>query len=162
MIALLVTGIGVFVAGLVTAAFGIPVKEFSFGNTLILSGAVIACTGLILISLLLVIRELRVIAQRGAEQLPLPETAVREGHGVQRDSRALAAKGRAALVAALGTRTNWVDRFLVAPLAKLALPPLVLVLDGHRNAASSTELRHASAQDWGLGDPREAMLNPLL
>lgn len=68
---------------------------------------------------------LRVIAQRGAEQLPLPETAVREGHGVQRDSRALAAKGRAALVAALGTRTNWVDRFLVAPLAKLALPPLV-------------------------------------
>lgn len=68
---------------------------------------------------------LRVIAQRGAEQLPLPEAAVREGHGVQRDSRALAAKGRAALVAALGTRTNWVDRFLVAPLAKLALPPLV-------------------------------------
>jgi hypothetical protein len=68
---------------------------------------------------------LRVIAQRGAEQLPLPESAVREGHGVQRDSRALAAKGRAALVAALGTRTNWVDRFLVAPLAKLALPPLV-------------------------------------
>jgi hypothetical protein len=68
---------------------------------------------------------LRVIAQRGAEQLPLPETAVREGHGVQRDSQALAAKGRAALVAALGTRTNWVDRFLIAPLAKLALPPLV-------------------------------------
>jgi len=68
---------------------------------------------------------LRVIAQRGAEQLPLPDTAVREGHGVQRDSRALAAKGRAALVAALGTRTNWVDRFLVAPLARLALPPLV-------------------------------------
>ncbi len=68
---------------------------------------------------------LRVIAQRGAEQVPLPETAVREGHGVERDSRALAAKGRAALVAALGTRTNWVDRFLVAPLAKLALPPLV-------------------------------------
>lgn len=68
---------------------------------------------------------LRVIAQRGAEQVPLPETAVREGHGVERDSRTLAAKGRAALVAALGTRTNWVDRFLVAPLAKLALPPLV-------------------------------------
>jgi len=68
---------------------------------------------------------LRVTAQRGAEQLPLPETAVREGHGVERDSRTLAAKGRAALVAALGTRTNWVDRFLVVPLAKLALPPLV-------------------------------------
>jgi hypothetical protein len=64
MSALLVTGIGVFVAGLVAAAFGIPVKEFSFGNTLILSGAVIACTGLIMISLSLVVRELRAIARR--------------------------------------------------------------------------------------------------
>jgi hypothetical protein len=64
MSALLVTGIGVFVAGLVAAAFGIPVKEFSFGNTLILSGAVIACTGLIMISLSLVVRDLRAIARR--------------------------------------------------------------------------------------------------
>jgi hypothetical protein len=64
MSALLVTGIGVFVAGLVAAAFGIPVKEFSFGNTLILSGAVIACTGLIMISLSVVVRELRLIARR--------------------------------------------------------------------------------------------------
>jgi hypothetical protein len=68
---------------------------------------------------------LRVTAQRGAQQLLLPDNAVREGHGVQRDSRALAAKGRAALVAAIGARSTWVDRFLIAPLAKLALPPLV-------------------------------------
>ncbi|WP_439922489.1 hypothetical protein [Nitrobacter sp. JJSN] len=64
MIVLLVVGIGVFLAGLVTAAFGMPVKEFSFGNTLILSGAVVSCTGLIMISLALVVRELRVVADR--------------------------------------------------------------------------------------------------
>jgi len=68
---------------------------------------------------------LRVVAQRGAAQFALPEAAVRDGHGIQRDSRALVAKGRAALVAALGARKNWIDRFLIAPLAKLALPPLV-------------------------------------
>lgn len=68
---------------------------------------------------------LRVVAQRGAAQLALPEAAVRDGHGIQRDSRALVAKGRAALVAAIGARSNWIDRFLIAPLAKLALPPLV-------------------------------------
>ncbi|HEX4694025.1 hypothetical protein [Sphingomonas sp.] len=68
---------------------------------------------------------LRVTAQRGAEQVALPDAAVRDGHGVQRDSRALAVKGRAALVAALGARSNWVDRFLIAPLARIALPPLV-------------------------------------
>src|SRR3982750_870802 len=64
MSVLLVAGIGVFVAGLGGVAFGIPVKEFSFGDTLIVSGAVISCTGLIMISLSLVVRELRVIAQR--------------------------------------------------------------------------------------------------
>ncbi|MEO5494683.1 MAG: hypothetical protein ABIR08_11750 [Sphingomonas sp.] len=68
---------------------------------------------------------LRVVAQGGAAQLALPAAAIRDGHGIQRDSRALVAKGRAALVAALGKRSNWVDRFLIAPLAKLALPPLV-------------------------------------
>jgi hypothetical protein len=52
------------VTGLVTAAFGIPVKEFSFGNTLILAGAVVSCTGLIMISLSLVVRELRTVADR--------------------------------------------------------------------------------------------------
>ncbi|QDZ07211.1 hypothetical protein FPZ24_06735 [Sphingomonas panacisoli] len=68
---------------------------------------------------------LRVVAQRGAAQLALPEAAVRDGHGIQRDLQALVTKGRAALIAALGKRTNWVDRFLIAPLAKIALPPLV-------------------------------------
>ncbi|WP_375398284.1 hypothetical protein [uncultured Sphingomonas sp.] len=68
---------------------------------------------------------LRVTAQRAPEQIRLPAAARREGHGIERDSRALASKGRAALVAALGTRTGWVDRFLLAPLARLVLPPLV-------------------------------------
>lgn len=68
---------------------------------------------------------LRVVAQRGAAQLALPEAAVRDGHGIQRDSQSLVVKGRAALVAALGKRSSWVDRFLIAPLAKLALPALV-------------------------------------
>ncbi|THD35175.1 MAG: hypothetical protein E7773_12030 [Sphingomonas sp.] len=68
---------------------------------------------------------LRVTAQHGADRVALPEAAVRDGHGIQRDSRALVAKGRATLVAAIGARPNWVDRFLIAPLARVALPPLV-------------------------------------
>jgi len=68
---------------------------------------------------------LRATAQHGAEQIALPDTALREGHGIQHSAKALVAKGRSALTAALGGRTNWVDRFLLAPLAKLVLPPLV-------------------------------------
>jgi hypothetical protein len=59
MILLLIAGIGVILAGLVAIALGIPVKEFGFGNTLILTGTIGACTGLILIGLAIVVREIR-------------------------------------------------------------------------------------------------------
>jgi hypothetical protein len=60
----LVAGIGLVLAGLLAIGFGIPVKEFSFGNTLILVGAVAICTGIIMLGLWTVVRELRNIAQR--------------------------------------------------------------------------------------------------
>jgi len=61
---MLIAGIGCLLAGLVAIGFGIPVKEFSFGNTLILAGAVAACTGLIMLGLWSVTRELQGIAQQ--------------------------------------------------------------------------------------------------
>src|SRR6188768_4005167 len=64
MSVLLVAGFVVFVAGLVTIAFGIPIKDFSFGDTLVVSGAVVTCTGLIMISLSVVVRELRRVADQ--------------------------------------------------------------------------------------------------
>jgi len=63
-VVMLVAGIGCLLAGLLTIGFGIPVKEFSFGNTLIVTGAVEACTGLIILGLWAVVRELREIARR--------------------------------------------------------------------------------------------------
>jgi hypothetical protein len=62
--ALLIAGIGFVLAGLLGIVVGIPVKEFSFGNTLILAGAVTTCTGMIMLGLWMVVRELRTIAQR--------------------------------------------------------------------------------------------------
>ena len=64
MTMLLIAGIAVLAAGLLAVAFGIPVKEFSFGNTLILAGAVAACTGFIMLGLAVVVRELQNIARR--------------------------------------------------------------------------------------------------
>jgi hypothetical protein len=64
MILLLIAGIGAVLAGLVAIAYGIPIKEFGFGNTLILVGVVGVCTGMILFGLSLVLRELKIIAQR--------------------------------------------------------------------------------------------------
>jgi hypothetical protein len=58
----LIVGIGFLLAGLLAIGFGIPVKEFSFGNTLILTGAIVACTGAMLLGLWALVRELKNIA----------------------------------------------------------------------------------------------------
>jgi hypothetical protein len=65
MLVLLIAGTGLLLAGLLTVGAGIQM-DLSFGNTLILSGTVAACTGVIMLSLWAVARELKKIAwQRG-------------------------------------------------------------------------------------------------
>jgi hypothetical protein len=64
MIAMLVAGMACLLAGLLAIGFGIPVNEFSFGNTLILAGALVACAGLIILSIWAAVRELKNIAER--------------------------------------------------------------------------------------------------
>src|SRR3954453_22809584 len=64
MTMLLIAGIAVLAVGLLAIVFGIPVKEFSLGNTLILAGAVAACTGVVMLGLAVVVRELQNIARR--------------------------------------------------------------------------------------------------
>jgi len=82
MVALLVAGIGILLAGLLAVGYGIPVKEFSFGNTLIISGAITACAGAIMLGLWVVVRELRVIARRlGSDHPGNPETALQPAAG---------------------------------------------------------------------------------
>jgi hypothetical protein len=64
MVALLVAGVAFLLVGLLAIASGLPIQEFSFGNTLILAGAVTACTGAMMLGLWVVVRELRTIARR--------------------------------------------------------------------------------------------------
>ena len=59
MIGMLVAGVGCLVAGLVAIGFGIPINEFGLGNTLILAGAIAACSGLIILCLWVAVRELK-------------------------------------------------------------------------------------------------------
>lgn len=65
----LIAGIGLLLAGLVTVGLGIQLN-LSFGNTLILAGVVTACTGMILLGLWIVVRELKDIARRLGPEIP--------------------------------------------------------------------------------------------
>jgi len=70
--AVLLFSIGTFalVAGLVMVGFGIPINEFSFGNTLIGAGTTAAVGGLIIIALSVAVGQLRRIAELLAGDLP--------------------------------------------------------------------------------------------
>jgi len=63
MIALLLAGTVVFCAGVLAIVFGIPIKEFSFGNTMILCGAVVSSAGLLLVGLGILAREMRQLSR---------------------------------------------------------------------------------------------------
>ena len=63
MIAVLIAGIGALLTGILSIGYGIQIQEFGFGNTLIVSGAVAACTGMVLLALWIVVRELKIIAR---------------------------------------------------------------------------------------------------
>jgi hypothetical protein len=77
MMVTVVAGIGLVVAGLLAIGYGVQYKEFSVGSTLILSGVVGACAGMILIGLWMAVRELKAVAQRLGGALsahPYPES----------------------------------------------------------------------------------------
>ena len=86
----LLLSIGVFavIAGFVMIGFGIPINEFSFGNTLINAGTTASVGGLIIIAVGIAVRQLRRIAEMLADsaqtaRLALPaddlELAARKG-----------------------------------------------------------------------------------
>jgi hypothetical protein len=82
-IALLIAGIGLLLAGLLTVGYGI-LLDLSLGNTLIYAGTIIACTGVMLLAVWIAIRELRKIAvQLGLATSPRAGTALQaDGAGV--------------------------------------------------------------------------------
>ena len=67
MLLFIIGGIAVMV-GAATVAFGIPINEFSFGNTLIVAGTTIGTGGLIIIAIAAAIAQLRHIAEALAAQ----------------------------------------------------------------------------------------------
>ena len=88
---LIVVGAIVLVAGVGMIGFGIPINEFSFGNTLIASGTTAAIGGLVLIGLGAVVAQLQRITDALAMWTP-----VQPGARMPEPAEAVAAEPRAA------------------------------------------------------------------
>src|SRR3954468_16671596 len=76
MSALLAAAALAVLAGLGAIAYGIPFKEFSVGSTLIQSGTLGVCSGLILFGLAAVLSELKVMSGRLRQRMA-PESDIR-------------------------------------------------------------------------------------
>jgi hypothetical protein len=74
MLLFIIGGVAVMI-GAATIAFGVPINEFSFGNTLIVSGTTIGSAGLIVIAIAAAVAQLQRIAQGLAEQAPAARPA---------------------------------------------------------------------------------------
>jgi hypothetical protein len=61
---LLLVGLAITLAGVVTVGFGIPINAFSIGNTLIVAGTTLLAGGLVLVGLAFVVREVSRLSQR--------------------------------------------------------------------------------------------------
>jgi hypothetical protein len=93
---LLSIGVMATAIGMFTIGFGIPINEFSFGNTLIIAGTVSVIGGLILIGIAAAVRELRRIANVVGVRTPTrrpepadplaPGVGLRNGPGLARGS----------------------------------------------------------------------------
>jgi hypothetical protein len=129
MVVVLVAGIGLLLCGLVTVVFGIQL-DLSFGNTLISAGAIVACTGVMMLGLWIAVRELRTIAgQLGA--------------GLPAESRAGRASSSAGLTATLGDQAPEDGGFLFSgdqPGAEHA---------GHAEAAPAPWREEAASRERG-------------
>ncbi|WP_242138837.1 MULTISPECIES: hypothetical protein [unclassified Sphingomonas] len=67
---------------------------------------------------------LRVAAQAGAEQVRLdPRDAPK--HAIERSADALTRRGTSTVAALVAKPVRWAERFLLAPLVRLSLPPLM-------------------------------------
>ena len=74
-ISLFVLGVVTAIVGFLSIVYGIPVNEFSFGNTLIVAGTVAVVGGFLLIGLAAVVRQLKRLAESDTlhrASMPLP------------------------------------------------------------------------------------------
>lgn len=74
-VVLFIVGALALMAGVAMVGFGIPIKEFSFGNTLIAAGAPVAVGGLVIVGLAAVVSKLRQLNETLNARAPLGSAA---------------------------------------------------------------------------------------
>jgi hypothetical protein len=151
-------------AGAAMVAFGIPVNEFSFGNTLIMSGTTLATGGLVVIALGAAVGQLRRIAEALAARGPMQQTArPLETYEAPSEARPAPTNGRAPFPPKTAAREPGMReaRPSEAFAPRPPLPPLPAELAGDehpRQSFAPPSLRNPEAPPVAVED--EVSLSP--
>ncbi len=147
-ILLYVVGAVAVMLGVGMAAWGVPINEFSFGNTLIVSGITMASGGLIVVGLGAVVSQLH----RVAEALAM-RNAIAEHHAFEPPPEAPVANEPAARVpfAARPLRTE-------PALREPSAPPVPAPLESDKAAAAAPSLPNPEAPPFAFDE--EVLLSP--
>jgi hypothetical protein len=130
-LALLIAGIIAFVAGLLAILFGFTVREFSVGSTLIISGTLGVCSGMVLAGLYAVVVELKVIARRLTGPAVPSEVRVRPvlpglttpGASALEPTSSLAARAEPASAPPAGGSPPWHGEAAARERPRVEVPP---------------------------------------
>jgi len=116
-------GIGAFAlfAGLVMIGFGVPINEFSFGNTLISAGTTAVVGGLILFGLGIVAGQLRRVAEALTARLPAGLVQPNDTFENSESSPATPSQGRMALASRPKSEPHPAELGAVSP-ASVGMP----------------------------------------
>jgi hypothetical protein len=93
MVLFVIGGIAVMV-GAAAVAYGIPINEFSFGNTLIVSGTTIGAGGLIVIAIAAAVAQLRRMVEALTEHAPMTTARPAEAAEPPPETHGIPAPGR--------------------------------------------------------------------
>ena len=150
-VVLFVIGLLITAAGFVTIGFGIPINAFSLGNTLIISGTVAVCSGLILIGLSMAVRQLKRIAD-----------ALRSQAGMPKAVRPVAAETPSGdgLVPPTAKLTPVAARHAAAPAPSFAPPPPV-PMQSAPMSSGARPAEHRMSEHRVAAPPAEEEKGPL-
>jgi hypothetical protein len=160
---LFIVGAIALMVGLGMAAYGIPINEFSFGNTLIVAGMTTASGGLVVIALAAVVRELQRLADMQGARAP-----ARTGQSFEAPAATPAAPPPARLPFPPKTRPetraetraeSWPEpAFPEAPASEQRMAPPAAMDEVHPGQSFAPTLRNPEAPPLTLDD--EVSLSP--
>lgn len=153
-IAMMVAGIGSVLAGLLVILYGIPIREFGFGNTLILIGVLGLCTGMILLALSAVLAELRLIARRLVDSRVSSESRLRPGLALTPESQQSGESPAASPVSPLSLQEEIPPRDGPAEVAPAEATPAAPSARPKRNLLFSSSMR--KEREGASGEPPPA------